>query len=481
MAGAGRFGSALRRLWASERVGVGGVRPSRGLSQPEANNPDISALARLEPVRANRALIGWEYAIAWHQVEVFAPHGKLQQISLHKDDALNRLSLVNKMCDVNCDAFPWHLGVFDAHCHPTDSMSCIETIPKMKARALTIMATRLQDQELVSKVTNDIGTLSSVEAEAPCKVVPSFGWHPWFSHQLYDDLHERQGGPPSKKEHYLSVLSPAPEDDLFLDSLPEPRSLEDLLKQTRELLEQHPLALVGEIGLDRSFRLPDSSQPSRLDAGEPGMTPGSREGRMLSPCRVDMQHQVKVMKAQLDLAAELGRAVSVHGVAAHGVVFNTLQDTWKGHENRVISRRTRKRRASVDAAHAHEADDDGDPGEQPRRSKPYPPRICLHSYSGPSEPLKQYLNPVVPAVVFFSFSQVINFSTSASARATEVIKAVPADRILVESDLHCAGERMDDLLQAMVSEICKIKDWSLEAGVEQLAKNWMHFVFGRKS
>ena len=421
--------------------------------------------------------------------------------------------------------FPWHIGVYDAHCHPTDSMSRIEDISKMKARVLTIMATRLQDQHLVSEVAEAQGYRHSRRStddkerglpkggpedaqedsregfpeklredlcDEPCRVIPSFGWHPWFSHQLYDDSNQIVEHPPSKKAHYSSVLTPKCDDDAFLNALPEPRRLSEFLSQTRLYLEQNPLALVGEIGLDKSFRIPDSSAPSRTDEHEPEMTPGSREGRRLSPYRVDAGHQVRVLKAQLDLAAEFKRPVSVHGVSAHGVLFDALASTWKGQEKAVVSRRTRKRRGSVDAAHAHEVDEEGngesdegntDEYDAPRngqhRLMPYPPRICLHSYSGPPEPLKQYLHPSVPVEVFFSFSKVINFSTAASARAAEVIKAVPADRILVESDLHCPGERMDELLETIVRRVCAIRQWELDGGVRQLGKNWQQFVLGR--
>ena len=417
--------------------------------------------------------------------------------------------------------FPWHIGVYDAHCHATDSMSRVEDIPKMKARVLTIMATRLQDQQLVADVADAHGLQQSGESmergskisqkedrgdgpvgsgeaspadlclsvcDGPCRVIPSFGWHPWFSHHLFDDRSEIAKRAPSKEAHYSSVLSPKCDDVAFLNALPEPRPLSELLSQTRSYLDQHPWALVGEIGIDKSFRIPDFSAPARTDEREPEMTPGSREGRRLSPYRVDAGHQVRIMKAQLELAAEFQRPVSIHGVSAHGVLFEALRSMWKGHEKRVVSRRTQKRRGSVAAAHAHEADDakggEGDAKHSDEndpnhcRIAPYPPRICLHSYSGPPEPLKQYLHPSVPVDVFFSFSEIINFSTAASARAVEVIKAVPADRILVESDLHCPGERMDELLETVVCRICTTKEWTLENGVSQLGKNWRRFALG---
>ncbi|KAI1394064.1 hydrolase [Hypoxylon trugodes] len=380
-------------------------------------------------------------------------------------------------------------------------MASIASISDMKARALTVMSTRSQDQGLVSDVASRQGLKPDDEALSHAsdqgRLVPSFGWHPWFSYQLYDDLSSNptyDGTSSGKISHYDHILAPSPssKDVSFSEGLPDPRPLSQFLRETKSRLEKHPLALVGEVGLDKAFRLPQSWTSAYEARRDEGLTPGGREGRLLSPHRVQITHQVAILQAQLRLAGEMQRAVSVHGVQAHGVLYDTLAGLWKGYEKEVTSRRDQKRVAAGAEDFSDSSEDEIEDGSGPKSTnkrkpnldpdklgpKPYPPRICLHSFSGPAEVAKQYLHPSVPAKVFFSFSIVINWSTGGGDKAEETIRIVPDDRILVESDLHTAGESMDQYLEEICRKICKIKGWDLREGLEKLGRNWREFIFG---
>lgn len=379
------------------------------------------------------------------------------------------------------ESFPWHLGVFDAHCHPTDTMGTVETIPSMKAKAVTVMATRSQDQHLVADVAQKFGIRSrNVDSDGNVDghIVPCFGWHPWFSYQMYDDT-EKNGGheisAQDKIDHYKSALTPYPEDSDYINSLAKPLSFTEFLAKTKEYLEKFPYALIGEVGLDKSFRIPEEWTPETEATKDKNHTPGSRDGRHLTPYRVSMEHQRKIVLAQLKLAAEMNRPVSVHGVAAHGYLYNTLESTWKGHEKPAINKKESKLLRGVKNLPDEQS---ASPPNPHTTSPPYPPRICLHSYSGTAETLKQYFHASVPIDFYVSFSSAINMSKS--TKSVDVIKYVRDDRILVESDLHIAGNEMDRRLEEMTRMICEIRGWSLEEGVLQLGRNWKRFIFGEE-
>ena len=315
----------------------------------------------------------------------------------------------------------------------------------------------------------------------PRKIIPAFGWHPWFSHHMFDEA-EFDGALQLTEEqklcHYQRALCPMPEDGDFVMALPNPIPFRQFLNQTKKYLERYPLALVGEVGLDRSFRIPEAPPSEEPQQRDDMLTPGGREGRRLSQYRVQICHQKAIFSAQLRLAGEMQRAVSAHGVQAHGAIYEAIAATWKGFERSMPSRKERKRRRDfqVDDINA-----DGTPSEPSAPApKPFPPRICLHSFSGPAETVKQYIAPTVPCEVFFSFSTTINkWSDVGDGKVEAAVAAVPDDRILIESDFHAAGDCMDYYLVDVTRKISRVKGWSVEDGAKQLGRNWRKFVFGK--
>ncbi|KAI5781397.1 hypothetical protein EDC01DRAFT_718454 [Geopyxis carbonaria] len=385
---------------------------------------------------------------------------------------------------------PWHMGIYDAHCHPTDTPSMLQSIPSMKTTTLTMMSTRLDDQHLVAQVASLHSPKSNSNGMYTSKVIPSFGFHPWFSHLLWDDRTGDMESPNMKRLHYTRVIVPPPSDE-FIDLLPRPVRLSKVLSQLRQHLEQFPQALVGEIGMDRGFRIP---QPDENSFSNP------RNGRQLSMHRVSMDHQKNIFVSQLDVAGEFGRAVSVHGVQCHGALFDTFRELWRGYEIPVERKKDKKRRRRKTESNEYEyipdlADSEFEEDDQksashselkyPPPGKRFPPRICLHSFSASSQTLSQYLKQpspksLFPSEIFFSFSTTINANLTRGHlnKIEETIGSVPDEYLLVESDYHAAGDELDDALKKAILQVTALKGWGLAHAVRRLGLNWERFVFG---
>lgn len=102
----------------------------------------------------------------------------------------------------------------------------------------------------------------------------------------------------------------------LLPSLPEPRPFSEVLAEVRENLTAFPNAMVGEVGLDRAFRVPVDYHA----------TP-----RVLTSFSIPIEHQLTVLEAQLELAVELGRNVSMHSVKAQQATIDLLERMKKKH------------------------------------------------------------------------------------------------------------------------------------------------------
>ncbi|CAG8499068.1 13173_t:CDS:10 [Ambispora leptoticha] len=320
--------------------------------------------------------------------------------------------------------------VCDAHCHPQYDKENLDAIANLNIAKLCVMGTN----------SHDLDTVSELSKKFPNKVIPCFGFHPWYAHTL-----TLQEGKVDKNSHYRTVFQPTPtattinndkddQLDALIPLLEEPIIFKECLNKLESLLKTHTSALVGEIGLDKSARL---KHPETLK---------------LTVYQSNIQHQLALFEAQFDIAAKYQRAISVHCVQTTGYIADLIQRKIKQQQEQ-------------------EKEDNKSP--QPL----LPPRICLHSYGGSvdtirsltKKPSKRQLkkqNKITSSAdnrtisksneeceIYISFSSVIN---GRYARLGELIKAVPDDRLLIESDLNSPIE-IEDHMKRIIEIVSEVK------------------------
>jgi Tat protein secretion system quality control protein TatD with DNase activity len=155
------------------------------------------------------------------------------------------------------------------------------------------------------------------------------GYHPWFSHLI-----STTSDPISKDEHYRSLFLPdsvgnvtanatgseepsipLPPDSLevqfatLLAHLPNPRPLSEVITELRQNLSEFPTSILGEVGLDRIFRVP-------LDY--------FASPRHLTTFTIPLAHQLAILEAQMEVAVELGKNISMHSVKSQQATIELL-------------------------------------------------------------------------------------------------------------------------------------------------------------
>ncbi|KAI5997974.1 hypothetical protein EDD15DRAFT_277857 [Pisolithus albus] len=221
----------------------------------------------------------------------------------------------------------------------------------------------------------------------------------------------------------------------MLSHSPDPVSLQDVLLELRQNLEGFPRAMLGEVGVDRAARVPIDHSAGAVE---------------LTPFTVPLEHQLVILEAQMKLAVELGRNISLHSVKAHQATLDLLNRMQKKHKASWL-------RISID----------------------------LHSCGVSTETWKALEKS--HRNVFMSLSTAIN-GRSPSHRA--LIAACSPRRILVESDYH-AIEECTKRTWDMVLTVAEVKGWSVETTwvdddvreeewgvVRHLKNNWDEFQLG---
>ncbi|KAI9225935.1 MAG: hypothetical protein DHS80DRAFT_19515 [Piptocephalis tieghemiana] len=204
--------------------------------------------------------------------------------------------------------------LFDVHCHVHDAPEKLEALENLATQKLALMGTRPENWGIVAH-----------QAQThPTRVHPAFGIHPWYAHLFHEGSEEKKGW----------------EKDL------------------RRSLSEHPAAIVGEIGMDKVAKDPETGKV------------------------YDLGPQMALLHTQMDLAVEYHRPISLHCVRASEELMRLLRD-------RGLDR--------------------------------LPPRIMLHSFSLSSETLRALLKLPCKSRLYWSISCVVSLRSPKAFRWIELV------------------------------------------------------------
>jgi Tat protein secretion system quality control protein TatD with DNase activity len=340
-------------------------------------------------------------------------------------------SLTNHGVPVSKEEFDPSLFQYlaDGHCHPHDDLEHLSRIPQLQTGHVTIMGVRQDDWDTVTTVAEECNKIGDK------KCIPCYGIHPWFCHRLMS----KEESEISAEEHYRAILKSPKQDELddMVKALEPPFPFREWYGHLRLRLIDNPDALVGEVGLDKAARL------------LPG---GVIDWHGVKPTTVQcsIEHQKKMLEIQINLAKELNRGASIHCVQAQGHLFEVLNE----HAKKIVSKRKQKILFNEPAPES-------------------PIRVCLHSYGGSPATIPQFLQ-LKGFTVFVSFSVAINARLTPNKLA-DLIRAVPEDRLIIESDLN-TSQGLDTAIVEMARIVAEARSWSLEKVVKTTYKNWQRFV-----
>ena len=106
-----------------------------------------------------------------------------------------------------------------------------------------------------------------------------------------------------------------------------------------------------------------------------------------------------------------------------------------------------------------------------RACEPPPPAVALHSFSGAAELARNYARQVATPV-YFGFSASLSLQSSSFG---EAVRAVAADRLLLESDAADADDAAAGCA-AVLAALADARGWSLAEAAERTRRNAHEFL-----
>lgn len=316
----------------------------------------------------------------------------------------------------------------DSECHPIGCIAMMSTQPRDFPIVQTIA------QELKAYNADEQGKLTLQKGVIEC-----YGIHPWMLQQATQDFEHLP-------EHESDTR--APKWVPFL----------------KHYLISNPASHVGEIGLDSARWEMDEETKEKLP--------------------IPMDLQIEAFEAQMHIAADLKRSVSIHTVHCWGELMDSL--------NRIKTQRTKLRkeqrqlRKTLKRQLGFESNEDELRNIEIQLEKlgddtlVFPPCMYFHAFGGKAALVDQLdaitrdkASPQASPVVYFGFAPVINFT---APKTMSVMKKIGLKRLVIESDLE-NYKRVSQDLQENVNFIANCFNVSENEVMEQTMMNAENIYF----
>lgn len=225
----------------------------------------------------------------------------------------------------------------------------------------------------------------------------------------------------SQSTHRIAALGIHP---WYLAKVADALDADGWLVRLEQLLQKHPGVMVGEIGLCKVAKFVRTYAPGKAAA---------------------LALQRRVFQAQLRLAIQYHRPVSIHCVHQQSVLLDVLRET--------IS------------------------------NEACPAAVALHSFTGTAHHVRQLLQweatlERTEPLLYFGFSHAVNDAMCTADKARrqgrDAVRAVPIQRLLVESDVHAPSDVLGGTMGA-AAYVAAIRDESIAITVRATTQNALRF------
>jgi TatD DNase family protein len=278
---------------------------------------------------------------------------------------------------------------------------------------IAIMSTHPRDYPTVLELSRSIPCACLSLHDIEVKVVPCFGVHPWFLHELNNKDESDDDVVTTGIAHHTATTDNE-SDHHQTAAVSTPMWLQEL----EHWIKSTPEAIVGEIGMD-------------------GFHFDGTTGKLTTP----MDDQIQAFEAQMEIAARLQRPVSIHAVQCFGPLMMSLSKL-KKMKNK---------------------------NPQTKLGTGLPPKMYFHAFGGKVGTIDQILAlcGTKPGQVYFGFSPVVNFR---SPKTASVIRKVGLNRLVLETD-HEDASLVPQSIEEVISLIADALNVSRDEVVEQTTRN----------